>query len=331
MRTNQRRVLYLSHGNAELYDMVRGALRPGFELLTVDTPDEGERLAKLAEADAVICASDKFTGARIAAARNLKFAHHQGVGFHDTVDWRVLAERGIPLAITPGGTATGVAEHTIMLMLAVMKRLTFLDAELRQGRFHINTVRHCSYELHGKTIGIIGMGRIGTGLAARLRPFGVKVIYHDLITLSEEQHEALAASKVSLAHLLADSDIVTLHVPLTTQTRHMIDAAALGRMKPTAFLINAARGGIVDEAALLDALKHARLLGAGLDVFEREPPVVGNPLYALPNVVLTPHVAAGTRDAFQTKMRFIFENLEAYFDGRPVEHLVDYEAESSVS
>lgn len=328
-RTNQRRVLYLSHGNAELYDMVRGALRPGFELLTLETPGEAERLTKLALADAVICASDKFTDARIAAAKNLKFAHHQGVGFHDTVDWRALAERGIPLAITPGGTATGVAEHTIMLMLAVMKRLSFLDAELRQGRFHINTVRHCSYELYGKTIGIIGMGRIGIGLAARLRTFGVKVIYHDLITLPDQQHAALAATKVSLACLLAESDIVTLHVPLTTQTRHMIDAVALAQMKPTAFLINAARGGIVDEVALLNALRHGRLMGAGLDVYEQEPPAASNPLFALPSVVLTPHVAAGTRDAFQTKMRFVFENLEAYFDGRPVEHLVDYEAEAA--
>jgi phosphoglycerate dehydrogenase-like enzyme len=117
-------------------------------------------------------------------------------------------------------------------------------------------------------------------------------------------------------------------VPLTTQTRHMIDAAALAKMKPAAFLINVARGGIVDETALLDALRHERLMGAGLDVFEQEPPAAGNPLYSLPNVVLTPHVAAGTRDAFQTKMRFIFENLEAYFDGRLVEHLVDYAAEA---
>jgi len=326
-RTNQRRVLYLSHGNAELYDMVRSAVLPGFDLLTLDTPDEAERLAKLAEADAVICASDKLTAERIAAAKNLKFAHHQGVGFHDTVDWRVLAARGIPLAITPGGTATGVAEHAIMLMLAAMKRLTFLDTELRQGRFHINSARHCSYELQGKTVGIVGMGRIGTGLAGRLRAFGVRAIYHDLITLSDERHRELAVTKMPLDRLLAEADIVTLHVPLTSQTRHLIDAAALRRMKPTAFLINTARGGVVDEKALVEALTTGRIMGAALDVFEREPPGTGHPLFALPNVVLTPHVAAGTRDAFETKMRSVFENLEAFFDGRPVENLVDYEAE----
>jgi phosphoglycerate dehydrogenase-like enzyme len=325
--TNQKRVLYLSHGNAELYGMIRTAVRPGFELMTLDTPDEAERLAKLAQADAVICASDKFSRARIAAAARLKIVHHQGVGFHDTVDWPVLAERGIPLATTPGGTATGVSEHALMMMLAVMKRLPFLDAELRQGRFHINSIRHCSYELHGKTVGIVGMGRIGTGLAARLGPFGVRVIYHDIIDIPQERRRALNITQAPFERLLADSDIVTIHVPLTPLTRHMIDAKALGRMKRTAFLVNTARGGIVDEQALVDALRAGRIAGAALDVFEHEPSGAGHPLYALPNVVLTPHVAAGTRDAFATKMGFIFRNLEAFFDGRPIENLVDYAAE----
>lgn len=326
-QTNQKRVLYLSHGNEELYAMIRAAVPPGFALLTLDTPEEAERLAKLAEADAVICASDRFSRPRIAAATRLRFVHHQGVGFHDTVDWRALAERGIPLAITPGGTSTGVSEHALMLMFAVMKRLPFLDAELRQGRFHINAIRHCSYELHGKTVGIVGMGRIGTGLAARLKPFGVRVLYHDIVEIPQDRRRELAITPVPLDRLLADSDIVTLHVPLTPQTRHMIDTRALARMKRTAFLVNTARGGIVDEQALVAALGEGRIAGAALDVFEREPSGPGHPLYAFPNVVLTPHVAAGTRDAFATKMDFVFRNLEAFFDGRPVEHLVDYAAE----
>lgn len=327
-RTNQKRVLYLSHGNAELYAMVRDAVRPGFEVLTLDTGDESERLAKLAEADAVICASDKFTRPRIAAAARLRIAHHQGVGFHDTVDWPALAERGIPLCITPGGTSTGVSEHALMMMFAVMKRLPFLDSELRQGRFHINTIRHVSYELHGKTVGIIGMGRIGTGLAARLKPFGVKAIYHEIIDIPQARRQELGITQVPFERLLAESDIVTIHVPLTAATRHMLDARALGRMKKTAFLINTARGGLVDEQALVAALKERRIAGAALDVFEQEPSGPDHPLYAFPNVVLTPHVAAGTRDAFATKMGFIFQNLEAFFEGRPVENLVDYAAEA---
>lgn len=327
--SNARRVLYLSHGSEDLYAMVRAALRPGLELMTLDTEDEAERLAKLAEADAVICASDRFTTARVAAATRLKFAHHQGVGFHDTVDWRALARRGIPLAITPGGTSTGVAEHAIMLMMAAMKRLAFLDSELRQGRFHINALRHCSYELHGKTVGILGMGRIGTGVAERLKSFGVRVIYHDIVELPEARRAALDVTRVGLAELLAASDIVTLHVPLTPLTRDMIGAAQLAAMKKTAFLVNTARGGIANEAALVAALQSGRIAGAALDVFDPEPPPKDHPLFALPNVVLTPHVAVGTRDAFGKKMQQVFDNIEAFFDGRPVRNLVDYAAEEA--
>lgn len=325
--SNQHRVLYLSHANQELYDMIRAALRPGFELMTLDTPDEAERLAKLAEADAVICASEKFTSARVAAATKLKIAHHQGVGFHDTVAWRDLAERGIPLAITPGGTAVGVSEHALLLMLAGMKHLAWLDAETRAGKWHINTIRHTTYQLRGKTVGIVGIGRIGSAVAALLKPFDVKICYHDLITLPEAQAKALGVTKAPLDHLLGESDIVTIHVPLTPLTRDLIDAKALARMKRTALLVNTARGGIVNEPALVAALKSGRLNGAALDVFEHEPPTKDHPIFALPNVIVTPHVSAGTRDAFVTKLDFVFRNLAAFFDGRPIENQVDYAAE----
>jgi phosphoglycerate dehydrogenase-like enzyme len=325
--SNQHRVLYLSHANQELYDMIRAALRPGFELITLDTPDEAERLAKLAEADAVICASEKFTSARVAAAKKLKIAHHQGVGFHDTVAWRDLAARGIPLAITPGGTAIGVSEHALLLMLAGMKHLAWPDSETRAGRWHINTIRHTTYQLHGKTVGIVGIGRIGSAVAALLKPFDVKIYYHDLITLPDAQAKALGVTKAPLEHLLAESDIVTVHVPLTPRTRDLIDAKALARMKRTALLVNTSRGGIVNEEALVAALKSGRLNGAALDVFEHEPPGKHHPIFALPNVIVTPHVSAGTRDAFVTKLGFVFQNLEAFFDGRPIENQVDYAEE----
>lgn len=325
--SNQHRVLYLSHANQELYDMIRAAVRPGFELVTLDTPDEAERLAKLADADAVICASEKFTPARVAAAKKIKIAHHQGVGFHDTVAWRDLAARDIPLALTPGGTAIGVSEHALLMMLGGMKHLAWLDSETRAGKWHINTIRHATYQLHGKTVGIIGIGRIGSALAKLLKPFDVKIWYHDLITLPDAQADALGVTKTSLEHLLAQSDIVSIHVPLTPLTKDMIDARALARMKPTALLVNTARGGIVNEDALVAALKSGRLNAAALDVFEHEPPAKDHPIFALPNVIVTPHVSAGTRDAFVTKLDFVFRNLEAFFEGRPIENQVDYAAE----
>ena len=218
MQTNKKRVLYLSHGNENLYGMIRAAVPPTLELMLLDSNDEGKRLAALAEADAVIVAGSKLTRERIAAAKKLKIAHHQGVGYHDTMDTAALAERKIPVAITPGGTEQAVSEHTIMLMLATMKRIPWMDAELRQGRYQNYSHRHDTYELGGKTVGIVGLGRIGKGLAKRLKPFGVKMLYHDILTFPAELERELEVTRVPFDQLIAKSDIVTIHVPRTPAT-----------------------------------------------------------------------------------------------------------------
>jgi phosphoglycerate dehydrogenase-like enzyme len=234
-----------------------------------------------------------------------------------------LAERGIPLAITPGGTTVGVAEHTVLLILAILRRLPFADAELRQGRFHINVLRPVSRELRGRTVGLLGMGRIGRAVAERLRPFGVHLVYHDPAPLPPQAERELHIEGRDLDELLAQSDIISLHLPLTPATRHVVGHDALSRMKPGVFLINTARGGLVDEAALVEALRSGHLAGAALDVFEHEPAPPNHPLYDLPNVVLTPHVSAGTRDAFIEKMTFVFANLGRFWRGDPVDNLID--------
>jgi phosphoglycerate dehydrogenase-like enzyme len=318
-----KRVLYNSHGDAALYRMIRDAADGSCELLALERDDDAERCAKLASADAVIVAAAPLRRALIEAAPRLAFVHHQGVGYQDTVDVAALAKRDIPLAITPGGTTTGVAEHTVMLILAVLRRLPFADAELRQGRFHINALRPVSRELRGRTVGLVGAGRIGQAVAERLHPFGVRFLYYDPSPVPAEAEQALGLERCSLEDLLAEADIVTLHLPLMAATRRLIDAEALARMKPGAFLVNTSRGGLVDEGALTAALEAGRLAGAALDVFDPEPPSAENPLCRLPNVVLTPHVAAGTRDAFMEKMRFVFANLNRFWRGEPVENLVD--------
>lgn len=325
--SNERRVLYLGYGSPDLYAMIRAAVLPGFELMTLESDDEALRLEKLAQADAVIVAASKFTSERIKTARKLKFVHHQGVGYHDTIDLTALAETGVPLAITPGGTATGVSEHAMMMMLAVTRRLSFMDSELRQGRWHVNSHRHVTYQLADKTIGIIGFGRIGTAVADRLRPFGVKVIYHDILDFPAERDRKHDATRRTFEQLLAKSDIISIHIPLTAKNRNFIGAKELARMKPTAFLVNTARGGLVNETALAQALEAGTILGAAIDVFEREPAPKDHPLYRFPNVVLTPYIAAGTRDAFEAKMAHIFKNLDAFFNGRPIEDQVDYKAD----
>jgi phosphoglycerate dehydrogenase-like enzyme len=235
-----------------------------------------------------------------------------------------LKEKNIPLALTPAGTTIGVAEHTVLLTLAACKRLPYADSELRQGRWHINSLRPYSFELFGRTVGYIGMGRIGREAASRFKAFGTRGIYCDpYATFSPEQEKELALRRVEFNELLAESDIITLHVPSGDSTHHMIDAAALARMKPTTIVINTSRGTVIDEAALCRALEDKKIAGAGLDVFEKEPFERDNPLAAMPNVVLTPHISAGTRDALKTKMRALFQNIHRYFNGEPLENRVE--------
>ena len=317
-----KRVLYNSFGDPELYAMIREAAQSRCEVVTLGSDDDAERLNKLPGIDAVIVASRPLTRALIEGAPQLAFVHHQGVGYHDTVDTVALAERGIQLAITPTGTTVGVAEHTVMLMLGMLRRFPFADAELRQGRFHINALRPVSRELRGRTVGLMGLGRIGRAVAERLKPFGVTILYYDPDELSPEQAAALGITGRNFDDLLAEADIVSLHLPLMSTTRHLMNAAAFGKMKKGSFLINTSRGGLVDESALLLALESGRLAGAGLDVFDQEPPRSDNPLLRLPSVVLTPHIAAGTRDAFLEKMAFIFDNLDRHWRGEPAENLI---------
>ena len=324
MSTDARpRILYLSHAPEAVYELLREIAGPRFEVLTLGSDDDAERMALIEEADGAIVAAKPLTGPVIEAARRLRVVHHQGVGYHDTIDLDALATSGAALALTPVGTTTGVAEHAVLLTLAVLRRLPFADAELREGRWHINTLRMESRELAGLTIGYVGMGRIARAAAERFRAFETTGLYHDpAVRLAPEEEEALGLRAAPLEEVLSAADVVTLHVPLTDATRHLIDAAAIARMKPGAVLVNTARGPLVDEAALLDALKRGHLGGAGLDVFEAEPPL-GTPLAGMRNVVLTPHISAGTRDALAAKMAHVFDNLARFFDGDPMEHEVD--------
>jgi phosphoglycerate dehydrogenase-like enzyme len=317
-----KRVFYNSFADPHLYAMISEAARSRFEIVTLDSDEEAERLAKLRDIDAVIVASRPLTRALIEGAPRLAFVHHQGVGYHDTVDTATLAARGIPLAITTTGTTVGVAEHALMLILGMLRRFPFADAELRQGRFHINALRPVSRELRGRTVGLVGAGRIGQAVAERLKPFDVRALYYDPAGLPDDREAALGLARRDFDELLAEADIVSLHLPLTAATRHVMNTRAFAKMKRGSFLINTSRGGLVDEAALLQAIEAGQLAGAGLDVFDPEPPKPGNPLLQLPSVVLTPHIAAGTRDAFLEKMAFIFDNLERFWSGKPVENLI---------
>lgn len=317
------KVFYFSHAPQNVYEIIREELPPGFELVTLKEDSDDERKEKLADCEVVIVAARPMTAEFVAAAPVLKLLHHQGVGYQDTVDVAALKSRNIALALTPAGTSIGVAEHTLLLALAVCKRLPYADSELRQGRWHINSLRPFSFELHGRTVGYIGMGRIGQETAVRFKAFGTAGIYYDPhVALSPRRQAELGLRRVQFNALLAAADVITLHVPSGDATYHMIDAAALAQMKPNAIVINTSRGSVVDEAALCRALQEGRIAGAGLDVFEQEPFRPENPLAAMPNVVLTPHISAGTRDALKAKMRALFQNVQRFFSGQELENQV---------
>ena len=317
----KQKVLYLVKADENFYDLIRSVTPSDrYELMTLVDGSLEERRRLLSEAELIIVGGAKMTAEDAETAFNCRLVLHQGVGYHDTVATDVLMKRQIRLAVTPQGTSEGVAEHAIMMMLATGRRLAFCDSELREGRWHSNTFRSSARQLFGSTVGIIGFGRIGKQVAKRLIGFDTKTIYTDLLEIAPEIESELKSSRVDIDTLLTESDFVTLHVPLTELTHHLIDEVALNKMKTGATLINCARGPVVSEVALIAALKSGHIGGAGLDVFEVEPPATPNPFADFANVVLTPHHAPGTRDTMLVKFKEIFANADRFFSGERMEN-----------
>ncbi|WP_159999702.1 2-hydroxyacid dehydrogenase [Roseomonas sp. 18066] len=327
MSENLHRILYLSHAPEAVYAMWRARLPEGCELLTLSSNDDAERLAKLAEADAVIVAPHVLRPEWVALAPRLKLVQHQGVGWQGETPIAELRARGIRLAINPSGTADVVSEHALALMLACLKHIPRADAAMRRGEWLGTALRTVSRNLRGRTVGIVGMGRIGSAVAALLQPFRVRGLYVDPYQkLPEGLELALGFRRVDLPELLRESEVVTLHLPATPETHHLFDDAAFAAMRRDAVLINCARGPVLDEAALARALKSGAIRSAGIDVFDPEPPRPDNPLFGLDNVVLTPHVAAGTFDAMQAKVEGATANLGRFFRGEALQDEIDLTA-----
>jgi D-3-phosphoglycerate dehydrogenase len=270
----------------------------GVELLrqpgwTVVSSRPGEAAADLADADALIVRSaTRVTSELLEKAPRLRVVGRAGVGV-DNIDLEAATRRGVLVMSTPGGNAISVAEHTFALLLALARQVPRLDAAIRAGRWEKSSA--AGTELRGKTLGLIGLGRIGSEVARRARAFEMRVLAFDPY-ISEAAAREVGVDLVSLPHLLAESDFVSLHAALSPATQNLVNAGTLAKMKPGARLINAARGELVDEAALADALKSGHLAGAALDVFAEEPPK-NSPLTGLPNLIATPHVAGSTAEA----------------------------------
>jgi phosphoglycerate dehydrogenase-like enzyme len=250
-------------------------------------------------------------------ATRLKLVQVLSAGY-DRVNIEGARKAHVPIASNGGANSVAVAEHTIMLILAVYRKLVAFHQNVASGRWHEGIPRtEDVFELEGKTVGLVGLGHIGQQVARRLTPFDTHMIYYDAFRRSPEEEARLGVQYVPFNTLLETADVVSLHVPLNDSTRQMINAEALGRMKPKAILINTCRGEVVDEAALIDALQKGRILGAGLDTQEKEPAEPTNPLLTLPNVTLTPHSAGPTVDSFRKRFQNGYANIQRVAKGQP--------------
>jgi D-3-phosphoglycerate dehydrogenase len=255
----------------------------------------GAALAEaMAEADAVLVRSaTKITRESLARVTRLKVIGRAGVGV-DTIDVEAATERGIAVMNAPAGNTISAAELAFALLASLVRRIPAADRSMKAG--HWERTAFSGSELYRKTLGLIGAGRIGSEVAARARAFGMRVLAYDPY-LSPETARGLGMELTDLEDVLRQADAISLHVPLTESTRGMLNAERLALLKPTAVIINAARGGLIDEAALIQRLGEGQIAGAAIDVFDHEPVPADHPLRALPNVILTPHLGASTEEA----------------------------------
>ena len=249
------------------------------------------------------------------AAPRLKLIQLLSAGY-DRADIAAARRARVPIANNGGANAVAVAEHALLLMLAVSRRLIWQHASVSAGRWRGNNTPRV-HELRGKTLGIVGLGTIGKKTARLAAAFGMPAQYYDIARLSEDAEDALGVRFRLLREILRTSDVVSLHVPLNDTTRHLVGAAELAQMKPSAILINTSRGPVVDEAALHRALSQGALAGAGLDVFAEEPPPAEHPLFSLDNVVLTAHLAGPTCESNTSRLRNAFDNVQRVSRGEP--------------
>lgn len=289
------------------------------ELEIVD-PAEQDRFSRaLRDADVLLHVLDPVTERTIVQAPSLRLIQKIGVGVN-TIDLTAAKARGVAVANMPGTNSQAVAEHTLALMLAAMRRVTYLNNETRAGRgWSLDAaVFDAVTEICGSTVGLVGFGEVPRRLSPVLKALGARVVYAARTRKPDADAEAC-----TLEELWDRADVISLHLPLAPETQHLVDANAIDRMKPGAILVNTARGGLVEEKALVAALRSGRLAAAGLDVLALEPAHdMDNPLFALENVVVTPHVAWLTPQTLERSFAVALENCDRLAGGRPLLHRV---------
>jgi len=290
-------------------EMDRLSLGPGVQVDYRPAITKDELLAAVGGYDALIVRSrTKVDRDVIDHGARLRLVARPGTGL-DNVDVDYAKSKGITVVNSPESLVEGVAEHVVLLMLALSRKLVAADASTKAGRWEKNSLM--GRELKGKILGIVGLGRIGKRIAEIGKTLGMSVLFYDVIAIPQDVVDSLGAKVVGLDELFSTSDFITLHVPMTPDTAHMVGAQRLSQMKKTACIVNTSRGGVIDEGALATALNEGRIGGAALDVFEKEPPT--GAILSSPNVILTPHIGGQTEEAQVNAVTVIGEKVRAFF------------------
>jgi len=304
-----------------LLEQWRGVLGPAHQIEVSNSADLAGFAQSTADAAALINLWQGVDTALLQVVPQVRFIQQLSVGY-DHLDLAAIAQAGVLLANTPGGNTTGVAEHTILLMLALLKRFPQAEQAARANTWATFTLQQAGLgDLATATVGLIGFGTIGRAVAERLRPFGPRLLYTARHRADAATETRLGAQYVSLSELLASASIISLHLPLDGQTRHLLGQQEFAAMRPGALLVNTARGALIDEQALRQAITDGRLAGAALDVLEQEVDG-GNPFTDLPQVIVTPHIAGISRASVAQITQMGINNIARFLRGESPEHLV---------
>jgi len=307
-----KKVLFTENVHTSAIDLIKS--RSDIELVVAPDTSPATLSDLIVDADAVGVRLAQLPADILALGKNLSVVSRHGVGC-DNIDVSHLSQRNIPVAIAAGANGVSVAEHTLMLMLATTRRLLEQDKAVRDGRYH-ERMQFCGRDLHGSHVLVIGFGRTGQQVAPRCQALGMQVTAAD-INPDYAAAEAMGIALITdFRQALASADFITLHVPLDDSTRHLISASEFANMKQGAIVINCARGGVLDESALISQLENGKLAGAGIDVFEREPAVAGDPLFARQDVIATAHTAGTSKTALVQMATMMSQNILDTFDGK---------------
>ena len=308
------KIAFLTPTMPALRQEMISSLPPGFQIEFAQKNDKNTHREVLQGAEYVFIGATWLDDELMESSPQLKMIQKWGIGV-DKIDIEAARLRGIPVAITNGANAGQVAEQAILLMLATLRRLTYAQKSLMAGKWINSELKTTCFQLSEKTVGLFGFGNIAKKVAQQLLGFNVKIIYYSRQRASAEDERKYYAQYVDLDTLFAQSDVLSLHAPLNAQTHQIVNQKTLSKMKSTAIIVNTARGELIHEGDLVHALTHHQILGAGLDVFDHEPPDMSNPLFTLDNMVATPQAGASVKEAVTSVIQHGLRNITLFEQG----------------